>query len=138
MSENNNAAYKLPRSWLRIGLWGVITLCHAFIAVGAFLAGEETAVVILRVLTVALFALVLVGEIRKRTEVDAQGVIYCPGLTRVYRLTWQEVARVTHRTGSFWKADVLTFYPAQGKKLVVPSTPEVYAIVAQYASIEEE
>ena len=139
MSENRElTAYKLPRSWIRLILWGIITLCHAFLAVGEYMTGSRLVWVICRIVIVALSVLVLAGEIRKRTEVDAQGVIYCPGLTRVYRLTWQEVARVTHRAGSFWKADILTFYPVQGKKLFVPSTPEVYAIVAQHVSIEEE
>ena len=139
MSENRAlTAYKLPRSWVRIILWGIIALCHVFIAIGEILMGEQAGLSILRIMIVALFALVLVGEIRKRTEVDAQGVTYCPGLTRVYRLTWQEVARVTHRAGSFWKADILTFYPVQGNIMLVPSKPEVYAIVAQYAKIEEE
>lgn len=139
MSENHApAAYRMKRSWVRIILWGVITLCHAFVAVGEYLAGEAPATVIFRAVLVAMFCLVLVGEIRKRTEVDAQGIIYCPGLTRVYQLTWQEVERVTHRAGSFWKAEVLTFCPVQGKMLLVPSTPEVYAVVAQYIGIEEE
>ena len=139
MSENREPyAYKQPRSWVRIILWCLIFLCHVFIAIGEILMGEQAVLSTLRIVLVVMFALVLVGEIRKRTEVDAQGVTYCPGLTRVYRLTWQEVARVTHRAGSFWKADILTFYPVQGNIMLVPSTPEVYAIVAQHVSIEEE
>jgi hypothetical protein len=139
MSENRElTAYKLPRSWIRLILWGIITLCHAFLAVGEYMTGSRLVWVICRIVIVALFALVTVGEIRQRLEVNAQGVVYCPGLARVFRLTWPEVTRVTHKKGSFWRAEVLTFHPAQGKKLVMPSKPEVYAIVAQYAKIEVE
>ena len=137
MSENRElTAYKHPRSWVRIILWGIFTLCQAFLLAGEIAEGGNWPV--LRIVIVALFVLTTVGEFRKRLEVDAQGVTYCPGLTRVFRLTWPEVTQVTHEAGSTWKAEVLTFYPAQGRKLVVPSTPEVYAIVAQYAKIEEE
>ena len=137
MSENRGlTAYKQPRSWIRLILWGIITLCQAFLLAGEIAEGGSW--LVLRIVIVALFVLTTAGEFRQRLEVDAQGVVYCPGLTRVFRLTWPEVTRVTHKEGSFWRAEVLTFYPAQGKKLVMPSKPAVYAIVAQYAKIEVE
>ena len=114
MSENRAlTAYKLPRSWVRIILWVLIFLCHVFIAVGEILMGEQAGLSALRIVLVVMFALVLVGEIRKRTEVDAQGLTFTPGLLPVRTLPWPQVERVTHRAGSFWKAEILTFYPCR-------------------------
>ena len=139
MSENRElTAYKLPRSWIRLILWGIITLCHVFNAIGEILMGEQAGLSILRIVIIVLSVLVLVGEIRKRTEVDAQGLTCTPGLLPVQTLSWPQVERVTHRAGSFWKAEILTFYPVQGSPLVVPCNAELYAATAQYMNIEVE
>ena len=55
MSENRElTAYKLPRSWIRLILWGIITLCHVFNAIGEILMGEQAGLSILRIVIIVL------------------------------------------------------------------------------------